>query len=171
VAPDCGHDSVVHLDHVGHLHDGHVHREHLTDGGHYGECSTCSRSFEFLKDTIEALPLPGTIDVAISNCVINLSVDKPAVFFHVLVPGDQIGITDIVADDELDRAQHAERGSYVACIAGAPTFAEYRDGLAAARFANIESTPTRQVAADGMHSAIIRATNPQHVPSSERLPT
>jgi arsenite methyltransferase len=118
---------------------------------------------EFLKGTIEAIPLPGaTIDVVISNCVINLSVDKPAVFaetFRVLVPGGRIGITDVVADDELDPAQRAERGSYVACIAGALTFAEYRDRLAAAGFTDIEITPTHQIA-DGMHSAIIRAAKP-----------
>jgi arsenite methyltransferase len=118
---------------------------------------------EFLKGTIEAIPLPAaTIDVVISNCVINLSVDKPAVFaetFRVLVPGGRIGISDVVADDELDPAQRAERGSYVSCIAGALSFAEYHDGLTAAGFTDIDITPTHQVA-DGMHSAIIRATKP-----------
>jgi arsenite methyltransferase len=118
---------------------------------------------EFLKGTIEAIPLPAaTIDVVISNCVINLSVDKPAVFaetFRVLVPGGRIGITDVVADDELRPTQRAERGSYVSCIAGALSFTEYHDGLAAAGFTDIDITPTHQVA-DGMHSAIIRATKP-----------
>src|SRR5512139_2208491 len=103
---------------------------------------------EFLKGAIEAIPLPAnTIDVVISNCVINLSVDKPAVFaetFRVLKPGGRIGISDIVADDELTPAQRAERGSYVGCIAGALTFAEYREGLRAAGFADIEITPTHQ---------------------------
>jgi ubiquinone/menaquinone biosynthesis C-methylase UbiE len=115
---------------------------------------------EFLKGTIEAIPLPAhTIDVVISNCVINLSVDKPAVFaetFRVLVPGGRIGISDVIADDDLTPAQRAERGSYVGCIAGALTFAEYRQGLEAAGFTHIEITPTHQVA-EGMHSAIIRA--------------
>ncbi|GHF44691.1 SAM-dependent methyltransferase [Amycolatopsis bartoniae] len=118
---------------------------------------------EFLKGTIEAIPLPAdTIDVVISNCVINLSVDKPAVFaetHRVLVPGGRIGITDVVADDHLTPEQRAERGDYVGCIAGALTFAEYRAGLEAAGFTDIQVTPTHPVA-DGMHSAIIRATKP-----------
>ncbi|MFE9571543.1 arsenite methyltransferase [Streptomyces sp. NPDC006692] len=119
---------------------------------------------EFLKGTIEAVPLPAaTIDVVISNCVINLSTDKPAVFaeaFRVLRPGGRIGVSDVVADDTLTPAQRAERGDYVGCIAGALSFAEYRAGLAAAGFADIEITPTHPVA-DGMHSAIVRATKPK----------
>ncbi|MGW1868442.1 arsenite methyltransferase [Streptomyces mauvecolor] len=118
---------------------------------------------EFLKGTIEAIPLPAnTIDVVISNCVINLSTDKPAVFaemFRVLAPGGRIGISDVVADDALTSAQRAERGDHVGCIAGALSFAEYREGLTAAGFTDIELTPTHAVA-DGMHSAIVRATKP-----------
>nr|WP_199548205.1 arsenite methyltransferase [Streptomyces sp. N35] len=118
---------------------------------------------EFLKGTIESVPLPAhTVDVVISNCVINLSVDKPAVFaemFRVLAPGGRIGISDVVADDALTPAQRAERGNYVGCIAGALSFAEYRQGLEEAGFTDVEVTPTHQVA-DGMHSAIVRATKP-----------
>ncbi|KUM81394.1 arsenite methyltransferase [Streptomyces griseorubiginosus] len=118
---------------------------------------------EFLKGTIEAIPLPAnTIDVVISNCVINLSTDKPAVFtetFRVLRPGGRIGVSDVVADDTLTTEQRAERGNYVGCIAGALSFAEYRAGLEAAGFTDIEITPTHPVA-DGMHSAIVRATKP-----------
>ncbi|MBD0742637.1 arsenite methyltransferase [Streptomyces sp. CBMA152] len=118
---------------------------------------------EFLKGTIEAIPLPAhTVDVVISNCVINLSVDKPAVFaetFRVLKPGGRIGVTDIVADDTLTVEQRGERGDYVGCIAGALSFAEYRAGLEAAGFTGIEITPTHTVA-DGMHSAIVRAHRP-----------
>ncbi|MFF6989010.1 arsenite methyltransferase [Streptomyces sp. NPDC010273] len=121
---------------------------------------------EFLKGTIEAIPLPAnTIDVVISNCVINLSTDKPAVFaetFRVLRPGGRIGLSDVVADDALTPGQRAERGDYVGCIAGALSFAEYRAGLEAAGFTDIEITPTHQVA-DGMHSAIVRATRPPAV--------
>ncbi|OLZ59180.1 arsenite S-adenosylmethyltransferase [Streptomyces sp. IMTB 2501] len=115
---------------------------------------------EFLKGTIEAIPLPAnTIDVVISNCVINLSVDKPAVFaetFRVLKPGGRIGVSDVVADDTLTAEQRAERGDYVGCIAGALSFTEYREGLEAAGFTEIEITPTHAVA-EGMHSAIVRA--------------
>ncbi|MGH3380463.1 MAG: arsenite methyltransferase [Actinoallomurus sp.] len=116
---------------------------------------------EFLKGTIEAIPLPAnTIDVVISNCVINLSTDKPAVFaetFRVIKSGGRIGVSDVVADDDLTPEQRAERGDYVGCIAGALSFSEYRRGLEAAGFTEIEITATHQVA-DGMHSAIVRAT-------------
>ncbi|WP_369268986.1 arsenite methyltransferase [Streptomyces sp. R11] len=119
---------------------------------------------EFLKGAIESIPLPAdTIDVVISNCVINLSVDKPAVFaetFRVLRPGGRIGVFDVVADDTLTPEQRAERGDYVGCIAGALSFAEYRQGLQAAGFTDIEITPTHPVA-DGMHSAIVHATKPR----------
>lgn len=118
---------------------------------------------EFLKGTIEAIPLPAhTVDVVISNCVINLSVDKPAVFaetFRVLRPGGRIGVSDVVADDALTAAQRAERGADVGCIAGALSFAEYRAGLEAAGFTGVEIVPTHPVA-DGLHSAIVRATKP-----------
>ncbi|WP_328480757.1 arsenite methyltransferase [Streptomyces sp. NBC_00377] len=118
---------------------------------------------EFLKGTIEAIPLPvDTIDVVISNCVINLSVDKPAVFaetFRVLKPGGRIGVSDVVSDDTLTPEQRAERGDHVGCIAGALSFAEYRTGLEAAGFTGIEITPTHAVA-DGMHSAVVRAVKP-----------
>ncbi|MFD1657771.1 arsenite methyltransferase [Streptomyces caeni] len=118
---------------------------------------------EFLKGTIEAIPLPAnTIDVVISNCVINLSVDKAAVFaeaFRVLRPGGRLGVSDVVADDALTPGQRAERGDHAGCIAGALSFAEYRAGLEGAGFANVEITPTHTVA-DGMHSAIVRAAKP-----------
>ncbi|MFF2555283.1 arsenite methyltransferase [Nocardia sp. NPDC058058] len=115
---------------------------------------------EFLHGTMESIPLPdNSIDVIISNCVINLSTDKPAVFAEmarVLAPGGRIGITDVVAEDALSPAQRAERGDYVGCIAGALSFTEYRDHLTAAGFADIEITPTHSVA-DGMVSAIVKA--------------
>jgi ubiquinone/menaquinone biosynthesis C-methylase UbiE len=118
---------------------------------------------EFVKGAIEAVPLPDdSIDVIISNCVINLSVDKPGVFveaYRLLRPGGRFGVTDVVADDDLDAAARAERGSYVGCIAGALSTSEYRDQLTAAGFTDIAITATHQVA-DGMHSAIIRAAKP-----------
>jgi SAM-dependent methyltransferase len=118
---------------------------------------------EFRKGEIEALPLPdAAVGVVISNCVINLSTDKPAVLaemFRVLVPGGRIGITDVVAEDHLTPADRAAAGSYVGCIAGALSQTEYVDGLIAAGFAEASVTFTHE-AAPGMHSAIIRAVKP-----------
>jgi arsenite methyltransferase len=123
-------------------------------------------NIEFLKGEIEAVPLPNaSVDVVISNCVINLSTDKPAVLaemFRVLVPGGRIGISDVVADDHMSPADRAAAGSYVGCIAGALSRTEYLDGLAAAGFTETSVTFTNE-AAPGMHSAIIRAVKP--VPS------
>ena len=118
---------------------------------------------EFLKGQIEAIPLPDhAVDVVISNCVINLSTDKPAVFaetFRILRPGGRIGVSDVVAEDHLSTAERAERGGWAGCVAGALSISEYRTGLQAAGFTNVEITPTHPVAA-GMHSAIIKATKP-----------
>jgi len=118
---------------------------------------------EFRKGEIEDLPLPDTsVDVVISNCVINLSTDKPAVLaemFRVLVPGGRIGITDVVAEDHLTPADRAAAGSYVGCIAGALSRTEYLDGLTAAGFTGASVTFTNE-AAPAMHSAIIRAVKP-----------
>jgi arsenite methyltransferase len=118
---------------------------------------------EFRKGEIEALPLPdASVDVVISNCVINLSTDKPAVLaemFRVLIPGGRIGISDVVAENHMSPADRAASGSYVGCIAGALSRAEYLDGLAAAGFADASVTFTNE-AAPGMHSAIIRAVKP-----------
>jgi len=118
---------------------------------------------EFLKGEIEAVPLPdAAVDVVISNCVINLSTDKPAVLtemFRVLVPGGRIGLTDVVAEDHLTPADRAAAGSYVGCIAGALSRTEYLDGLTAAGFTGASVTFTTE-AAPGLHSAVIRAVKP-----------
>ncbi|MDH3247903.1 MAG: arsenite methyltransferase [Acidimicrobiia bacterium] len=120
---------------------------------------------EFLRGYIEDIPLPdSSVDVVISNCVINLSVDKPAVFaeiHRVLKPGGRIGITDIVACDSLSAADRALRGDWVGCIAGALSRSEYENGLVGAGFADVSLTTTHEVA-DGLDSMIIRATRPQH---------
>jgi arsenite methyltransferase len=117
----------------------------------------------FLKGTIEAVPLPNeSVDVVISNCVINLSTDKSAVIaemFRVLAPGGRIGVSDVVADDDLTSDMRAERGSYVGCIAGALSKTEYLDGLVAVGFVNPTVTYTHEVA-QGMHGAIVNATKP-----------
>jgi SAM-dependent methyltransferase len=122
-----------------------------------------AHNVEFIKGAIEETPLPdSSVDVIISNCVVNLSVDKPAVLrsmFRVLRAGGRIGISDVVAEDGLTRADRAERGSYVGCTAGALSREEYLDGLAAAGFTDPEVTFGHQ-AAPGMHAAIVHATKP-----------
>jgi ubiquinone/menaquinone biosynthesis C-methylase UbiE len=114
----------------------------------------------FLKGEIERLPLPDdSVDVVISNCVINLSTDKASVhreMFRVLRAGGRVGITDVVAEDRLSTAERAERGSYVGCIAGALSKSEYEDGLRSVGFEDVTVRFTHRVA-DGMHSAVIQA--------------
>src|SRR6187200_3507251 len=97
------------------------------------------------------------IDVVISNCVINLAADKAAVLreiARVLKPGGRVGVSDVVADDELTPADRAERGSYVGCIAGALSFAEYRDLLVTAGLIDVQVEATHELT-DGMHGAIV----------------
>jgi SAM-dependent methyltransferase len=118
---------------------------------------------EFLKGRIEQVPLPdGAVDVVISNCVINLSVDKPKVLaemFRVLSPGGRVGVSDVVAEDHLSVADRTERGSHVGCVAGALSRQEYIEGLTAAGFTGIEVRFTHEVAPQ-MHGAVIRAVKP-----------
>jgi len=130
-------------------------RRNATDAG--------ASNVEFRKGTIESLPLAdSTVDVVISNCVINLASDKAAVFgeiARVLRPGGRVGVSDVVADDVLTAEQRAERGSYAGCIAGALSFREYRAGLRSAGLTDIQLVPTHQIV-EGIHSVIIRATKP-----------
>ncbi|HZB85141.1 MAG TPA: arsenite methyltransferase [Gaiellaceae bacterium] len=120
----------------------------------------------FLKGVIEAVPLPAaSVDVVISNCVINLSVDKPAVLLEiarVLKPGGRVGVSDVVAEDRLTADQRAERGSYVGCIAGALSKGEYEAGLQAAGFEDVSVEFTHEVA-DGIHGAFVKARKPAQV--------
>jgi SAM-dependent methyltransferase len=99
------------------------------------------RNVHFLRGEIERIPLPAaSVDVVISNCVINLSGDKAAVLAEmarVVRPGGRIGISDVVADDELSPADRAERGSWAGCVAGALSRGEYVAGLEAAGFDDI----------------------------------
>ena len=114
----------------------------------------------FLKGEIENVPLPdASVDVVISNCVINLSTDKPRVLreiHRVLRPGGRMGVSDVVAEDQLTPEERAQRGSYVGCIAGALSKAEYERGLRDAGFEDVDVRFTHRVA-DGMHSAIVQA--------------
>jgi arsenite methyltransferase len=117
------------------------------------------RNVHFLKGMIEAIPLPAaSVDVVISNCVINLSTDKAAALAEiarVLRPGGRIGISDVVAEDRLAPAERATRGSFVGCVAGALSKGEYEAGLEAAGFRDVSVEFTHEVA-DGMHGAIVR---------------
>src|SRR5215207_579408 len=126
----------------------------------------------FLKGVIEQIPLPAEcVDVVISNCVINLSVDKPAVLTEiarVLAPGGRIGISDIVAEDHLTAGERAERGSYVGCIAGALSKGEYEAGLEAAGFEQVSVEYTHRVA-DGTHGAIVKPVK-ENQPERKTLP-
>jgi arsenite methyltransferase len=121
------------------------------------------RNAIFLKGVIEDVPLPAeSVDVVISNCVVNLSTDKDAVLretSRVLKPGGRIGISDVVAEDRLAPEERAARGSYVGCIAGALSKSEYERGLVAAGFEQVSVEFTHEVA-DGMHGAIVRAVKP-----------
>ena len=118
---------------------------------------------EILKGYIEQVPLPaGTVDVIISNCVINLSPDKALVFaemYRVLRPGGRLGVADIVADNDLTPGQRAERGNHVGCVAGALSFEEYESGLRAAGFEDISIISTTENL-PGIHSALVKATKP-----------
>ncbi len=117
----------------------------------------------FLHGRIENIPLPDDhVDVVISNCVINLSGDKPRVLaeaFRVLKPGGRLGISDVTADDGTEPAQLARAEQQVGCLAGALTQPEYERLLIAAGFSDVTITSTSQ-AADGLHSAIIQAAKP-----------
>jgi len=125
---------------------------------------------EFLKGVIEDIPLPeSSVDVVISNCVINLSTEKATVFAEiarVLRPGGRLGVSDIVAEDRLSAADRAERGSYVGCVAAALSRTEYVAGLETAGFEKISVRFTHEYS-DGMHGAIVQATKPARLAEAD----
>jgi len=118
---------------------------------------------EFLQGYIEDIPLPdASVDVVISNCVINLAADKGRVLaemFRVLRPGGRVGVSDMVAGDHLRPDERTERGSVVGCIAGALSFTEYRAGLEAAGFGEIAVEATHE-AVPGIFAALVKARRP-----------
>jgi len=121
----------------------------------------------FLKGHIEAIPLPaGSIDVVISNCVINLSTDKPRVLaeaFRVLRPGGRLGVSDVIAGEGTGPDQLADAERRVGCVSGALTRGQYSGLLRAAGFTGVTITLTHQAGA-GLHSAIIQAAKPAAQP-------
>jgi arsenite methyltransferase len=146
---------------------GHVYGLDMTDEmldlANHNAAEAGVTNVTFLKGRIEDVPLPDvSFDVVISNCVVNLSFDKPAVFAEVarvLRPGGRVGLSDVVAEDRLSPAERADRGDHVSCIAGALSAREYLDGLRAAGLTDAGVTFTHQVA-DGLHGAIVRAVKP-----------
>jgi ubiquinone/menaquinone biosynthesis C-methylase UbiE len=115
---------------------------------------------EFLKGEIEEIPLPDdSVDVIISNCVINLSGDKPRVLreaARVLRSGGRFAVTDIVADADMDEATRRDMEQWTGCIAGALTEADFRRELEAAGFDDVDVRETHRVA-EQAGSAIVRA--------------
>jgi ubiquinone/menaquinone biosynthesis C-methylase UbiE len=118
---------------------------------------------EFVKGYLEQIPLPAaSVDVVISNCVINLAGDKPRVLAEaarVLRPGGRFAVSDVIADEGMDEATRADMAAYTGCIAGALTEAEFRAALATAGLVDVEIRETHRVH-DQASSAIVRARKP-----------
>jgi SAM-dependent methyltransferase len=122
-----------------------------------------AQNAEFVKGHIEAIPLPdASVDVVISNCVINLSGDKPQVLreaARVLRPGGRFAVSDVVADADMDDATRADMAAWTGCIAGALTREEFEAALTAAGLVDVEIRETHRVHANAA-SAIVRARKP-----------
>jgi arsenite methyltransferase len=118
---------------------------------------------EFVKGYLEDIPLAdGSVDVVISNCVINLAADKRVVLAEasrVLRSGGRFAVSDVIADPDMDEATRADMEAWTGCVAGALTEQEFRDALAAAGFVDVEIRPTHRVHAHAA-SAIVRARRP-----------
>jgi ubiquinone/menaquinone biosynthesis C-methylase UbiE len=118
---------------------------------------------QWLRGQIESIPLPAeSVDVVISNCVINLSADKPRVLAEaarVLRPGGRFAVSDVIADEEMDAATKADMRAHTGCIAGALTRREFEAALAAAGLEDVEIAETHRVH-EHAGSAIVRARKP-----------
>ncbi|HET8951668.1 MAG TPA: arsenite methyltransferase [Solirubrobacteraceae bacterium] len=119
---------------------------------------------EFVKGYLEDIPLPdGSVDVVISNCVINLAADKRTVLMEcarVLRPGGRFAVSDVIADPDMDEATRTDVAAFTGCIAGALTEHEFRDALAAAGLTAVEIRETHRVH-EHARAAIIRARKPE----------
>ena len=122
------------------------------------------QNVEFVKGFIEEIPLAdGSVDVVISNCVINLAADKRKVLAEtarVLKPGGRFAVSDVIADPDMDEATRADMQQWTGCIAGALTRAEFEDALAAVGLTEIEINETHRVH-EHATSAIVRARKPE----------
>lgn len=118
---------------------------------------------DFVEGYLEDIPLPdASVDVVISNCVINLAADKDVVLgevARVLRPGGRFAVSDVVADPDMDEATRADMAGWTGCIAGALTEPQYRAALACAGLVDVDITPTHRVH-DHAAAAIIRASKP-----------
>ena len=137
--------------------------DEMLDLARANQAKTGITNVHWLKGHIEAIPLPAdTVDVVLSNCVINLSTDKPQVLreaARVLKPGGRLAISDVIADADMDDATRADMQQYIGCVAGALTHDEYARYLADAGLTEIEITETHRVHQHA-GSAIIRASKP-----------
>ena len=118
---------------------------------------------EFVKGYIEDVPLPdASVDVVISNCVINLAADKRAVLkeaARVLRPGGRFAVSDIIADQDMDEATRSDMQQWTGCVAGALTRPEFAAALTAAGLTDIDINETHRVHTHA-GSAVIRARKP-----------
>jgi ubiquinone/menaquinone biosynthesis C-methylase UbiE len=130
---------------------------------HRNAAEAGAENVDFVKGHIEAIPLAdATVDVVISNCVINLSADKPRVIrevARVLKPGGRFAVSDVIADPDMDDATRADMVQWTGCVAGALTEQEFSDALTAAGLTDIEIRPTHRVHTHAA-SAIVRARKP-----------
>jgi arsenite methyltransferase len=122
-----------------------------------------TKNAEFIQGYMEDIPLPdASVDVVISNCVINLAADKRVVLAEaarVLRPGGRFAISDVIADPDMDDATRADMQHWTGCVAGALTETDFRDALSAAGLVDIEIRPTHRVH-EHATSAIVRAVKP-----------
>jgi arsenite methyltransferase len=137
--------------------------DEMLELAHRNAAEAGADNVEFLKGHIEQIPLPdASVDVVISNCVINLSGDKPKVLreaARVLRPGGRFAVSDVIADEDMDDATRADMVKWTGCIAGALTRAQFAHALSEAGLVDIEIDETHRVHAQAA-SAIIRATKP-----------
>jgi len=127
-----------------------------------------ARNVEFVAGELEAIPLPdGSVDVILSNCVINLSPDKPRALreaFRVLRPGGRLAVHDVLAPASVPEPLRRSGEAWAGCLAGAEEEEEYRRLLAGAGFSEVEIVRTRTFAVPGVDgpfaSAFVRATRP-----------
>ena len=131
-----------------------------------------TRNVTFLKGHIEEIPLPdNSVDVIISNCVINLSADKDAVLresFRVLKPGGRFAVSDVVVDGELPQAVSADMEAYVGCVAGALEKSDYLIRLARVGFADAAIEPTRRYTFADLEATTCCSPEVAALPSDEK---